>query len=53
MTRTPKVVKPGMLATIALAFLEKHQIGALIVVDEDNRPLGLVHFHDFLRLGVA
>ncbi|MCM2454546.1 KpsF/GutQ family sugar-phosphate isomerase [Rhizobium sp. CG4] len=53
MTRTPKVVKTTMLATSALAFLEKHQIGALIVVDDENRPLGLVHFHDFLRLGVA
>ncbi len=31
----------------------KHSIGALIVVDDDNRPIGLVHFHDLLRIGVA
>jgi len=53
MTRTPKVVKPAVLATAALALLNKHHIGALIVVDDDNRPVGLIHFHDLLRIGVA
>lgn len=53
MTKTPKTVKPTALATAALALLNQHHIGALIVVDEDNRPVGLVHFHDLLRIGVA
>lgn len=53
MTRTPKTVKKTVLATGALATLEKHHIGALIVVDDDNRPIGLIHFHDLLRIGVA
>ncbi|MBX4891623.1 KpsF/GutQ family sugar-phosphate isomerase [Rhizobium bangladeshense] len=53
MTKTPKTVKPTMLATAALALLNQHHIGALIVIDEDSRPVGLVHFHDLLRIGVA
>ncbi|ANL73637.1 arabinose 5-phosphate isomerase KdsD/KpsF [Rhizobium phaseoli] len=53
MTKTPKTVKPTMLATAALALLNQHSIGALIVIDDDRRPLGLVHFHDLLRIGVA
>ncbi len=53
MTRTPKTVKPNVLATAALAKLNQHSIGALIVIDDDNRPVGLVHFHDLLRIGVA
>lgn len=53
MTRTPKTVKKSVLATSALATLEKFHIGALIVIDEDTRPIGLVHFHDLLRIGVA
>ncbi|XUY26270.1 KpsF/GutQ family sugar-phosphate isomerase [Agrobacterium sp. rho-8.1] len=53
MTTAPKVVTKNVLATAALATLEKHHIGALIVVDDDNRPVGLVHFHDLLRIGVA
>ncbi len=53
MTRTPKTVTKEVLATAALATLEKHHIGALIVINGDNRPIGLVHFHDLLRIGVA
>jgi len=53
MTRSPKTVKANVLATAALALLDKHSIGALIVVDDDNRPVGLIHFHDLLRIGVA
>lgn len=53
MTVTPKVIAPTALASLALATLEKHQIGALIVVDEANTPIGVVHFHDLLRIGVA
>ncbi|MNI94027.1 Arabinose 5-phosphate isomerase KdsD [compost metagenome] len=53
MTRSPKTVKKSVLATSALATLEKFHIGALIVIDDDNRPIGLVHFHDLLRIGVA
>lgn len=53
MTRAPRTIGPDMLATGALALINKHSIGALIVVDEANKPLGLIHFHDLLRIGVA
>ncbi|MBB4063104.1 KpsF/GutQ family sugar-phosphate isomerase [Gellertiella hungarica] len=53
MTRTPKTVKASALATSAAAMLNEMGISALIVIDEDNRPVGIVHFHDFLRVGVA
>jgi arabinose-5-phosphate isomerase len=33
--------------------LNKNAIGALIVTDENQMPLGIVHFHDLLRIGVA
>jgi len=36
-----------------MAILNKHSIGALLVVDQDKRPIGIVHFHDLLRVGVA
>jgi len=52
MTRKPKTVDQNLLASAALSILNEHHIGALIVV-EDNRPIGLVHFHDLLRIGVA
>lgn len=52
MTRTPKTVEPDMSAGAAIAYLNENKIGALIVVDGD-RPVGVVHFHDLLRVGAA
>jgi arabinose-5-phosphate isomerase len=52
MTRQPKTVKPKMLASAALGLLNEHNISALIVVDKD-KPVGVVHFHDLLRIGAA
>lgn len=53
MSRNPKTVGRETLATAAMALLNKHSIGALFVVDEERRPVGIVHFHDLLRIGVA
>lgn len=52
MTRTPKTVAPDMSAGAAVAYLNENEIGVLIVVDEE-RPVGVVHFHDLLRIGAA
>jgi arabinose-5-phosphate isomerase len=52
MTRGPKTVSPQMLASAALGLLNEHNISALVVVDDD-RPVGVVHFHDLLRIGAA
>ncbi len=53
MTRTPKTIKASALATSAAALLNEMGITALIVIDDERRPTGIVHFHDFLRVGVA
>lgn len=53
MTRTPKTIRATSLATSAAATLNEMGITALIVIDDDQRPTGIVHFHDFLRIGVA
>ncbi|APH73715.1 KpsF/GutQ family sugar-phosphate isomerase [Aquibium oceanicum] len=52
MTRNPKTVTPRTLAAEAMALLNEHHISALVVVDE-GVPVGVVHFHDLLRLGAA
>jgi arabinose-5-phosphate isomerase len=52
MTRKPKVVAPGMLASAALELLNTSRITALFVVDK-GKPVGIVHVHDLLRAGVA
>jgi arabinose-5-phosphate isomerase len=52
MTASPKTVRPDQLASEALQLLNASKITALIVVDAD-RPVGIVHFHDLLRAGLA
>jgi arabinose-5-phosphate isomerase len=52
MTKKPKTVEPGMLASAALEMLNASRITALFVVDK-GKPIGIVHVHDLLRAGVA
>jgi arabinose-5-phosphate isomerase len=52
MTAEPKTVRPDQLASVALQLLNASKITALIVV-EAERPVGILHFHDLLRAGVA
>lgn len=52
MTKDPKTVSRQTLAGAAVGVLNENNISALIVV-EDGIPVGVVHFHDLLRLGAA
>ena len=52
MTPRPKTVRPDQLVSEALELLNASKITALMVVDAE-RPVGIVHFHDLLRAGVA
>ncbi len=51
MTPDPKVVSPDTLASAALELLNAKQITTLFVTVE-GRPVGIVHIHDLLRIGV-
>src|SRR5712691_1183730 len=52
MTRAPKTVRPDQLVSEALELINSSKITALMVV-EAGKPVGVVHFHDLLRAGVA
>jgi arabinose-5-phosphate isomerase len=52
MTKAPKTVSPGMLASAALEMINASRITALFVVDK-GKPVGIIHVHDLLRAGVA
>jgi arabinose-5-phosphate isomerase len=52
MTRKPRTIAPDALLANALEIQERAKITALIVVAAD-RPVGLVHYLDLLRAGVA
>jgi len=52
MTRTPITVSPDMMAAAAIALINEFQISALLVC-QDDCPIGIVHFHDLLRIGTV
>ncbi|MET0640404.1 MAG: KpsF/GutQ family sugar-phosphate isomerase [Hyphomicrobium sp.] len=52
MSAKPKTIAPTLLASAALELINSSRITALFVVAK-NKPVGIVHVHDLLRVGVA
>ena len=52
MTKNPKSCRPDQLVSEVIESLNSAKITAMFVV-EGNRPVGVVHLHDLLRIGVA
>jgi arabinose-5-phosphate isomerase len=52
MTAHGKTARAEMLAAEALKIMEDHKINALVVVDNEDRPVGALNMHDLLRAGV-
>ncbi len=53
MTKSPRVVREDSLAAEALSLLNEHRITALFIVNAEGKPVGLIHVHDCLAIGVA
>jgi arabinose-5-phosphate isomerase len=52
MIKAPKVLERDAFALAAFELINTHNISAVIIV-EDNKPIGIVHLHDLIKLGVA
>lgn len=52
MTSSPRVAPPEMLAAEALKIMEDKKINGLIIVDEQQKPVGAMNMHDLLKSGV-
>jgi arabinose-5-phosphate isomerase len=50
MTRTPQTIGPHVLASEALNAMEKKKITSIVVVDESQKVVGVVHLHDLWTL---
>ena len=53
MTRNPRTVRAGQMATEAAHLMEQHRINGLVVVDADGRAVGALNIHDLLRARVV
>ena len=45
-------MKGDYLASFALQQMENFKITAMIIIDDEKRPAGLVHIHDLINLGL-
>lgn len=52
MTKNPKTIKQDFLASFALQQMETFKITSLAVKNENNYPVGIVHLHDLVKLGL-
>jgi arabinose-5-phosphate isomerase len=52
MGRRPHSVGPDVLAVEVLAQMNRSRITCVFVV-EDRKPVGLIHVHDLLRIGIV
>ncbi|REL34422.1 KpsF/GutQ family sugar-phosphate isomerase [Thalassotalea euphylliae] len=52
MTKTPTTAQADLLAAEALNVMEEKKINGLIVVDEQNQPVGALNLQDLLKSGV-
>jgi len=52
MTPDPKVLVKDYLASFALQQMETYKITTLIIIDENKKPIGMVHLHDLINLGL-
>jgi arabinose-5-phosphate isomerase len=50
MTKNPITIRGDRLAAEVLQILERHRIDDLVVVDEENRPMGVVDSQDLARV---
>ena len=52
MTPNPRTITPAMLAQDALIKMEKYNITTLVVVEQINKVVGIVHIHDIIKAGL-
>ncbi len=52
MTKNPKVIKSDTLASFALQMMENFKITSLIIIDDNLKPIGIIHLHELINLGL-
>ena len=52
MTRNPKTIVGDSLAAEAVIMLKQHTITSLFVLQGNGKPLGVIHLHDLLKVGI-
>jgi arabinose-5-phosphate isomerase len=48
----PKTIRPGAMAITAFELIKQHDISQVLVTDEQENYLGILHLHDLMREGI-
>jgi len=52
MSPDPKVLQQDYLASFALQQMENYKITSLIIINKNTKPVGMIHLHDLINLGL-
>jgi len=54
MTRNPKTMRQNILASYALQQMENFKITSIVIIDDEEtpHPIGIIHLHDLINLGL-
>lgn len=53
MSQNVQTLEKGTLAHEAISIMQEKKITALVIVEKDKRPFGVIHLHDLLKAGVG
>lgn len=53
MNKNPKTISPESRAKQALQLMKQFNIMQVIIIDDENHPVGMVHLHDLLEAGIG
>lgn len=53
MNENPKTVNENLLGETALELMEKYSITQLVIVNKKKVPVGIIHLHDLVKLGLG
>ena len=53
LTKNAKTISKEELAISAYRLMEEYNIMQIVVVDEQHKPMGMVHLHDLLEAGIS
>jgi len=53
MTKNPKTIRKEALASVVLQEMEQFNISQIVVVDNEHRPVGMIHLHDLVKAGLG
>jgi len=52
MSKNPKTIDADYLASFALQQMENFKITSLVVTDSNKKPVGIIHLHDLIEIGL-